>query len=147
MKISKKQLKKIILEEKAKLLSEGLVYTNEYAQDTFGGTEKIFANIAQEFGWTMESIDGEITDDVGSGEYRAVFRKGEDMMELSYYYVYAPYDRGETEMEYYLKTSVGEIDGEFRTEGWQEDLVKLFQSYDRAQSMDLQKFKSLVEMG
>jgi hypothetical protein len=147
MKITKRQLRRIIKEEKAKILSEGLNFGSKDAQDVFGRTEQQFRSIAQEFGWNMTSIEGEIEDDVGSGDYRATFNKGEDIIELSYSYVYQPYGGAGNEMEYYLKTSVGQIDGEFSSDGWQDDLIKLFQAYNQAQSMDLQRFKSLVERG
>ena len=146
MKITKRQLKRIIKEEKAKILSEALNYAGTSA-DTFGGTEQEFAQIANRFGWELASIDGEIEDDVGSGQWTAIFTTAdESRLEINYSYVYHPFRRDD-DMEYYLKTASGEIEGSFQSEGWHDDLIAIFQAFNRARVVDLEQFKSLVERG
>ena len=144
MKITKRQLKRIIREEKRKILSEALSF-GEYGEETFGRLPQQFQDIAQRFEWSMESIDGEITSDAGDGNFTLVLSKGEYVLQCEYSYGYQA--RGPLGEYWNCQLTGPGVDMVFpygSEEGLLDDIRSILSAFERATSFNKRKFKNAL---
>tara|TARA_R110000851_G_scaffold25240_12_gene72910 strand:- start:20 stop:451 length:432 start_codon:yes stop_codon:yes gene_type:complete len=140
MKITKRQLKRIIRTR----LHEALT-TNEWSADWANAEQEIFISAGKHYGWNMEAIDGEITDDVGSGNIAVEYKRDALRLVMEFEYEYHPQSNAGTWDYTLLGGSDGPIGGTIESQGWDGDLHFIFHNIDQAQSFNSDKFKELMD--
>tara|TARA_Y100001973_G_C5182394_1_gene325666 strand:- start:1292 stop:1738 length:447 start_codon:yes stop_codon:yes gene_type:complete len=143
MKITKRQLKRIIREEKQNILAEGLEFENEYAEDAWKRLPQQFQEVAQGHGWSLDSLEGYMESEVGDGEFTLVLSKDEYVFQCEYSYTYRPYGG---DMEYwYIQLAGPGVSMVFRhggDEGIIDDIKTILQAFERASVFSEDKFRS-----
>ena len=124
-------------------LGEGLEFENEYAEDAWKNLPQLFQQIAQDHGWSMDSIDGYMSSEVGDGEFTLVLSKDDYVFQCEFSYTYQPYG-GDME-SWDIQLAGPGVSMTFRhggDEGMIEDIKTILQSFDRASVFNEDKFRS-----
>ena len=131
-------------------LYEGIEYASEYAEDQFSPLDTEFENIAKAYGWIMESIDGVMEDDVGSGNFDLLLIKplpgGDYALQCRYDYSYQPYG-GEEDVWDVILTGPEGLDISFRygTDGGMfEDIKSMLNAFDKSYGFNEELFRKEI---
>jgi hypothetical protein len=131
-------------------LYEGIRYANEDVEDQFFPLDSQFNDVAESYGWIMESIDGVMEDDVGSGNFDLLLIKplpgGDYALQCKYSYSYQPYGADEDVWDVIL-TGPEELDISFRygTDGGMfEDIDRILKAFDKSYGFNEALFRKEI---